>query len=56
MGDAGDRFSAFRDRKDGAVRDTDPHVARPAGREQSVIEKEFTSQVAFSARRSTTYI
>src|SRR5262245_13386566 len=40
---------AFGDREDSAIGDADPNVARPAGWQKSVIEKELVSQVAFSA-------
>src|SRR6516162_1853767 len=53
-GDAGDVISAgagraFGDRGDSAVGNGDPNVARPAGWQQTVIKKEFASQIAFSA-------
>jgi hypothetical protein len=53
-GDAGEVLGAgagpaFGDRDDSAIGDGNPNVARPARRQQSVIEKELVSQSAFSA-------
>ena len=42
---------AFRDGGDGTVGDRDADVARPSGRQQSVVEKEFASQIRSPPRR-----
>ena len=55
-GNAGNAISpamqrAFRNRGDGTVGDRDADVARPSGRQQSVVEKEFASQIRSPPRR-----
>jgi hypothetical protein len=59
-GNAGDAFSTgtrrgLRDRGDGAVGDRDADVARPSGRQQSVVEKELASQIRSPPRRPGTW-
>jgi hypothetical protein len=55
-GNAGNAISpamqrAFRNRGDGTVDDSDADVARPSGRQQSVVEKEVASQIRSPPRR-----
>jgi hypothetical protein len=52
--DAGDmvgpgRSAALGDRDNDPIDHRNPNVSRPAGRQESVIEKELAPQIAFSA-------